>query len=141
LLTTASRILGRDRDAQDAVQDSLVSAWKNIGDFQGTSGIYTWLHRITVNACLAKLRTAPAKSEVSISDDERPVNLAFEGLPMAWSEPGPSLEKRLMMRRSLQKALDMIPEEFRTVLILRDVEELSSQEVAAQLGVPDATVR
>jgi RNA polymerase sigma-70 factor (ECF subfamily) len=141
LLATASRILGGDRDAQDAVQDSLISAWKNIGTFQGTSGLYTWLHRITVNACLARLRAASAKSEVSISDGERPVSLAFEGLPVAWSEPSPSLEKRLIMRRSLQKALDMIPEEFRTVLILRDVEGLSSQEVADQLGVPDGTVR
>lgn len=141
LLATASRILGRDRDAQDAVQESLISAWKSIGAFHGASGLYTWLHRITVNACLARLRAASAKSEVSISDSERPVNLAFEGLPMAWSEPGPSLEKRLIMRRSLQKALEMIPEELRTVLILRDVEELSSQEVADRLGVPDATVR
>jgi RNA polymerase sigma-70 factor, ECF subfamily len=141
LLATASRILGADRDAQDAVQDGMISAWKSIASFEGSSGLYTWLHRIVVNACLARLRTAPAQKEVSISDDERTVNLAFEGLPMAWSEPGPSVEKRLAMRRSLQKALDLIPEEFRAVLILRDVEELSSRDVAQQLGVPDATVR
>jgi RNA polymerase sigma-70 factor (ECF subfamily) len=141
LLATAARILGSESDAQDVVQETLISAWRGIAGFEGTSSLYTWLHRITVNACLARLRTARAKSEVSIADDNRSVGAAFEGLPTAWSEPGPSTEKRLTMRRALEKALRIIPEEFRAVLLLRDVEDLSSREVADQLGLPDATVR
>jgi RNA polymerase sigma-70 factor (ECF subfamily) len=123
------------------VQEALISAWRNIHSFEGNSGIYTWLHRITVNACLARLRAAPSKKEVSLSGEDRSVGPAFEGLPVAWSEPGPSLDNRLTMRRALKKALALIPEEFRTVLLLRDVEDLSSREVAERLGIPDATVR
>jgi len=141
LFATAARILGSEVDAQDVVQETLISAWKGIASFEGTSGLYTWLHRITVNACLARLRTARAKSEVSIADDNRSVGIAFEGLPPAWSDPAPGLEKRLTMRQALQKALSLVPEDFRTVLLLRDVEDLSSREVADRLGLPDATVR
>lgn len=141
LLATATRILGSEDEAQDVVQETLISTWKNIQSFQGTSSLATWLHRITINACLARLRTSRVKSEISISDGARPVSLAFEGLPTAWSEPGPNLEKRVAMRRALQNALRLIPEQFRAVLLLRDVEELSSQEVAERLGIPDATVR
>ncbi len=99
------------------------------------------VHRIVVNACLAVLRTARAKTEVSIETGSRTIALAFEGLPSAWSEPGPSLEKRVAMRQALQRALSSIPEEFRTVLLLRDVEELSSREVSERLGIPDTAVR
>lgn len=141
LLATAARILNSESDAQDVVQETLISAWKGIAGFEGTSSLYTWLHRITVNACLARLRTARVKSEVSIADENKSVGIAFEGLPTAWSEPGPGVEKQIVMRRALQKALTAIPEEFRTVLLLRDVEDLSSREVAERLGIPDTTVR
>jgi RNA polymerase sigma-70 factor (ECF subfamily) len=146
LIATATRILGSECDAQDAVQDGLVSAWQGIGEFRQRSGLYTWLHRITVNACLARMRTAQFRNERAISGDSDGIDTdaisrAFEVLPSAWSASGPSLEKRMAMRRSLQRALDRIPEELRTVLILRDVEELSSQEVATNLGITDAAVR
>jgi len=134
LFSTAIRILGNEEDAKDAVQESIISAWRGMGEFEGLSSLYTWLHRIAVNASLVRLRTARVKSEVRLGDGERPVSLAFEGLPKAWSEPGPSLEKRIAMRRSIQKALNLIPEDFRIVLILRDVEEWSSREVADRLG-------
>lgn len=141
LLATAARMLGSERDAEDVVQDSLISAWKGIAGFDGAASLYTWLHRISVNACLARLRTMAAKSEVPLAGLDRSVGLAFEGLPTAWAEPGPNLEKRLAMRHAIQRALQQIPEEFRTVLLLRDVEELSSREVSDCLGIPDATVR
>ncbi len=136
LLATAYRILGREQDAQDAVQETLISAWKNIRAFEGTSSISTWLHRIVVNASLAKLRSTPKKSEVSMGD-----GTTFEGLPTAWAEAGPNIERQVALRDALQRALNQIPEEFRVVLILRDVENMSSREVADQLEIPDATVR
>lgn len=141
LLSTAMRMLGSEADAQDAVQEALISAWKHIDKFEASSSLSTWLHRIAVNACLARLRSSQAKREVPLSDGASPVNLAFEGLPSAWSEPGPNLEKRVAMRQAIQRALALIPLEFRTVLLLRDVEELSSREVAEQLGISDASVR
>ena len=141
LIATAMRILGNTQEAEDAVQDAMIAAWKSIDRFEGTSSFYTWLHRITVNECLAKLRSAKAKGEVSISGDKRSVSLAFEGIPAAWSEPGPNLEKRLAMRLAIQNALNLIPADLRVVLLLRDVEELTSKEVAEQMGISDASVR
>ena len=141
LLATATRILNSDGEAQDVVQETFISAWKGIAGFEGESSLSTWLHRITVNACLARLRTARAKNELSIAADNKPVGLAFEGLTPAWSEPLPDAEKKLTMQRALQKALALIPEDYRTVLLLRDVEDLSSREVAELLGLSDATVR
>jgi RNA polymerase sigma-70 factor (ECF subfamily) len=141
LLATAYRILGSEDAAQDAVQEGLIAAWKAIASFEGESSLSTWLHRIVVNASLARLRSAKGRGEVSLSDETGTVASAFEGLAGAWTEPGPRLETKLAMRTAIQKALRLIPEEFRTVLVLRDVEELSSREVAERLGIPDATVR
>lgn len=141
LLATATRMLGSAADAEDVVQESLIAAWKSIGRFEGGSSLYTWLHRIAVNGCLARMRSANAKGEVSMAAQDRSIGLAFEGIPAAWSEPGPSLEKRVAMRRAIQRALDLIPSDLRAVLLLRDVEELSSREVADQLGIADAAVR
>ena len=141
LLATATRMLGNTQDAEDAIQESLIAAWKAIAQFNGASSLYTWLHRIAVNSCLAKMRTAGAKSEISMATADRSIGTAFEELPAAWSEPGPSPEQRITMRRSIERALQLIPADLRTVLLLRDVEDLTSQEVAAKMGLSDAAVR
>jgi RNA polymerase sigma-70 factor (ECF subfamily) len=141
LLATANRVLRNADEAQDAVQEALISVWKSIGQFQGMASLSTWVHRIVINICLARMRSSRAQREVSIADEGSSFSVAFEGLPAAWSEPGPNLEKRVAMRRSIQRALDEIPEEFRIVLLLRDVEELSSRETAEKLGIADSLVR
>jgi RNA polymerase sigma-70 factor (ECF subfamily) len=141
LLATANRVLRDSDEAEDAVQEALISVWKNIAQFQGAASLSTWAHRIVINVCLAQMRSSRAQKEVSIADESSSFSVAFEGLPAAWTEPGPSLEKRVAMRRSIQRALDEIPEEFRIVLLLRDVEELSSRETAERLEIADALVR
>jgi RNA polymerase sigma-70 factor (ECF subfamily) len=141
LLSCAMRILGNAEDARDAVQETLISAWKKIHQFEGTASLYTWLHRIAVNACLARLRSTRSKNEIPLADDERVLVSGMEARPITGSESGPDLEKRTAMRHAIQRALNKIPEEFRVVLLLRDVEELSSKETAEQLGVTDALVR
>lgn len=138
LISTASRILGNTADAEDVVQDAIIGAWKAIHEFEGSSRVYTWLHRIVVNGSLARLRTQKRRGELDAAAED---SVAVAGIPAAWSESGISFEKRLAMRRAIETALDGIPAELRTVLLLRDVEELSSKEVAAQLGIPDALVR
>lgn len=141
LLAVAARILGSEDEAPDVVQEAFISAWRGIAAFEGSSRLSTWLHRIVVNACLARLRAAPVKSEVSLADEEQGVRLAFAGQPSAWFDPGVDLEKRVAMRHAIQRALRLIPEELRSVLLLRDVEGLTSREVADHLGLPDTTVR
>ncbi len=129
LFATAYRILGSEADAQDAVQEGLVAAWKSIATFEGESSLSTWLHRIVVNAALGRLRSAKVRGEVGLPDDDRSMDL------------DPRTESRFAIRTAIQKAMRLIPEEFRIVLVLRDVEDLSSREVSEKLGIPDATVR
>lgn len=140
MLATAARILADEYAAEDVVQDALVAAWTGIHRFEGASALSTWLHRIVVNLSLERLRKDNRRREVKVMDREG-ASLPFEGIPAAWSEPGPNLEKRVAMRRAIQRALQAIPDDLRAVLILRDVEELSSKETAQQLGIADAAVR
>ena len=135
LLSTAARI-GNPDDAEDVVQESLLAAWQSIQQFEGSSSLYTWLHRIVVNRCLARMRTAASKQE-SRSD----AAAALERTLPPWSEPAISLGNQVAMRRTIEAALRQLPEEWRVVLLLRDVEELSSKEAADQLGISDALVR
>ena len=141
LLASATRVLRSHEEAQDAVQDGLISTWKNIAQFNEDSALYTWLHRIIINACLARLRSSHSKRMLSMEDAGGSGNSEFAGLAAAWPPSGPSLEERVAMRRTLERALEELPEELRLVLILRDVEEFSSKEVAGVLGVTDANVR
>lgn len=142
LLASGTRLLGNREEAQDAVQETLLSVWKNVGKFERASSVYSWMHRILINTCLARLRSARLTKEVRLSPQDETTFRGDGALSGALDrQPGPSLEKRIAMRRVIERALRQIPEEFRVVLLLRDVEELSSKETAEHLGVPDALVR
>lgn len=136
LLATACRIVGKIEDAEDAVQESLMSAWRARMDFDGRSSLYTWLHRIVVNRCLQVLRSrAPdALNAAALGDDWG----TQQGL---WSPSTLTPEQKLAMVASVERALISLPPELKAVLLLRDVEELSSKEVAVQLNISDAAVR
>lgn len=142
LTASATRMLGSRDEAQDAVQETFLSVWKNIKKFEGASSLYSWVYRILINSCLARLRTARAGKETRFSaledeskGEEAILKSAVQG------QKGPGLEKQIAMRRAIERALQQIPEEFRAVLLLRDVEELSSKEAAELLGIPDSLVR
>jgi RNA polymerase sigma-70 factor (ECF subfamily) len=141
LLSSAVRILANQDDARDAVQETFVSVWKNIGQFAGDSSLYTWIHRIVINACLARLRSSRTRKEVDLEGVEAGTPDPVGYLGGQWSDSGPSLEKRTAMRQALERALDKLPRDLRLVLLLRDVEELSSKETAVQLGIADDLVR
>lgn len=143
LLAVARRISRTEADAEDAVQDAFLSAFKSIGSFDGRSTLSTWMHRIVVNAALMKVRSAKTHKAVSI-DALLP---AFEdGLhkehPKAWrtttGHDGLINEEE---RAAVLSALDALPEEFREVIMMRDVEGLESKSVAAALNISDALVR
>ncbi len=137
MLATAGRLLRSDDDAADAVQEAFISAFRGIDRFGGGSRLSTWLHRIVVNACLMKLRAKSRQPEVSIET----LLPAFDswghharGVP-GWKKlPVDELltdETRALVRR----CIDMLPEDSRTILMLRDIEELSTDEAAALLGI------
>lgn len=138
MLAVARRLLRSDDDAADAVQEAFISAFRAIGNFEGGARLSTWLHRIVVNSSLMRLRTRTRRSEVSI--DELLPKFVEDGQhidePREWRSPEPldAIERR-ETRLLVRGLIDQLPGDYRTVLLLRDIEGLDTKETADLLGV------
>ncbi|MFE7359175.1 RNA polymerase sigma factor SigM [Streptomyces sp. NPDC057543] len=135
LWAVALRTLGDREEAADAVQDALVSAFRAAHTFRGQSAVTTWLHRITVNACLDRVRKAATRKTSPIDDTER-----FDQL----LEPHESAEapaERRDLNRELLAALATLPAEQRAALVLVDMQGYPVAEAARVLDVPTGTVK
>ena len=142
MLAVARRFMGSEEDARDAVQEAFVSAFKAMDRFEGDSRISTWLHRIVVNACLMKLRTRRRKPEESI-DDLLPrfaENGHLEVSGTGWEGADALIEHR-QTRELVRGAIERLPESYRTVLLLRDIEEFDTEQTAEALGLTKAAVK
>ena len=143
MLSVCRRILRSDEEAQDAVQEAFVSAFKAIGSFEGTCQLGTWLHRIAVNASLMRLRTRKRRPEQSIDDllpafrDDGHVRID----PQDWSPSALQLLESRETRESVRGCIDRLPDMYRTVLLLRDIEELDTAETAQVLDVTEGVVK
>ena len=137
LLAVARRMLRQEQEAQDAVQEGFVCAFKALGSFEGHCRISTWLHRIVVNACLMRIRRRERKPEESI-DDFLPAYEA-DGHTVEKFQPwGNSAIERLEKQEThalVRASIDRLPETYRTALLLRVIEEMDSEEAAAVLGI------
>lgn len=143
LLAVARRYLRREEDARDAVQEAFVAAFRSIGRFQGGSSISTWLHRIVINECLMKLRSERRHPESSIEEllpkfDESGHRIAE---PEEWRESAETALSRSQTRRLVREAIERLPEHYRSVLLLRDIEELPTSEVAQMLDLSTNAVK
>jgi len=143
MLSVCRRILRNDEEAKDAVQEAFVSAFRAIGSFEGTCQLGTWLHRIAVNSCLMRLRSRKRRPEESI-DDLLPTfkdngHAAVE--PRDWSPSALQLVETRETRDFVRDCIDRLPEIYRTVLLLRDIEELDTAEAALVLGVTEGVVK
>ncbi|MFG1805391.1 RNA polymerase sigma factor SigM [Streptomyces sp. NPDC049040] len=135
LWAVALRTLGDREEAADAVQDALVSAFRSAHTFRGQSAVTTWLHRITVNACLDRVRRAASRRTAPVADGEN-----FDAL----LEPHESAEapaERGELHRELLTALATLPVEQRVALVLVDMQGYPVAEAATVLGVPEGTVK
>ncbi|WP_328540856.1 RNA polymerase sigma factor SigM [Streptomyces sp. NBC_00344] len=135
LWAVALRTLGDREEAADAVQDALVSAYRAAHTFRGQSAVTTWLHRITVNACLDRVRKAASRKTSPVDDTERLDQLL---------EPHESAEapaERHDLHRELIDALGRLPAEQRAVLVLVDMQGYPVAEAAQILDVPTGTVK
>jgi RNA polymerase sigma-70 factor (ECF subfamily) len=143
MLATAKRLLKCHEDANDAVQDAFVSAFKSIGQFEGSSRLSTWLHRIVVNASLMKLRSRRCRDEVSI--ESLMPSFALDGHRNnpreAWIAPTQEILERQETRQMIRDKIDLLPDDYRTVLILRDIEELDTAATAQSLSVNEGAVK
>ena len=143
MLAVARRMLGNDDEAGDAVQEAMIAAFRAIGGFSGSSRLSTWLHRIVVNAALMKLRRRRRKPEESI-DSLLPHFDAtgnWASKPVGWATPSDVLLERAQDRRRVRACIDRLPEAYRTVLVLRDIEELDTDEAASLLGTTPNAVK
>ena len=143
LYRTARSIVKDDSDAEDAVQNAYLLAYRKIGNFRGEAKLSTWLVRIVVNEALECLRKRSRSAHV-ISLDGRELDDAIElaAEPMNRKPERPEEELiRADTRRLIESKIDELPSAYRAVFMLRAVEEFSVEETAVALGVPEATVR
>ena len=143
LYRLARATLGNEADGEEALQDAYLNAFRAIGRFRGESSLATWLSRVVLHECLERLRRQGRRTSivqlVSSDADER-VEHEFMSQPSPGATPHDHAE-RSEIRALLERRLDQLPEAFRTVFVLRGVEEMDVSEVAGCLGIPDATVR
>ncbi|MEU6341264.1 RNA polymerase sigma factor SigM [Streptomyces sp. NPDC046977] len=135
LWAVALRTLGDREEAADAVQDALISAFRSAHTFRGQSAVTTWLHRITVNACLDRARKAASRRTSSVLDEKQ-----FEEL-LEPHESAAAPAERGELHRELLQALATLPAEQRAALVLVDMQGYPVAEAAAVLDVPPGTVK
>jgi RNA polymerase sigma-70 factor (ECF subfamily) len=143
LLVVARRILRNEEDARDAVQEAFLSAFKQVGNFQGRSLVGTWLHRIVVNAALARLRSRERHPEHPIEDllphfgeGEHQIDP-----PVPWKATPETAVQDQETRELVQSCINQLPENYRIVLLFRDIEELGTEETAQLLGTSTTVVK
>jgi RNA polymerase sigma-70 factor, ECF subfamily len=135
LWAVALRTLGDREEAADAVQDALVSAYRGAHTFRGQSAVTTWLHRITVNACLDRARKAASRRTSPVDDTERLEQL------LEPHESAAAPAERQDLHRQLLAALATLPPEQRAALVLVDMQAYPVAEAARILDVPTGTVK
>ena len=140
LYRTARALLKDDSLAEDALQEAYLAAFRHMADFRGDAALGTWLTRIVVNQALqALLRTRRDRVVVPFEESDA----QHEALNVADSpDTGPeNMLLRAQTRRLIERNIDALPEGYRTVFVLREVEDLTVEETAAALDIPPATVR
>ncbi|MEW1772893.1 RNA polymerase sigma factor SigM [Streptomyces sp. NPDC086777] len=135
LWAVALRTLGDREEAADAVQDALVSAYRAAHTFRGQSAVTTWLHRITVNACLDRARKAASRKTAPVDDTERLEQL------LEPHESASAPAERNDLHRQLLEALGTLPHDQRAALVLVDMQGYPVAEAARILDVPTGTVK
>ena len=140
LYRLARAALREDAEAKDALQDAYLRAYRSIGQFRGEAALSTWLSRLVLNECHARLRRSSRRENII------PMVSADRNMDVfsAVAEPGDSpdrLTARAQIRSVLEQKVADLPEIFRLVFVLRSIEELSVEEIAATLSLTPETVR
>lgn len=141
LFRTARSILEHDAEAEDAVQEAYLRAWRALGEFRSESKLSTWLVRIVVNESLGRLRRKRAQViplETAMISTEPEIQSALTDAPHRRPQ---HVAMRAQIHALLESRIDHLPEVYRAVFMLRAVEEMNVEEVAQALDIPEATVR
>lgn len=142
LYQAAFRILSNPHDAEDAVQDSLLSAFRNLNQFRGGARFSTWLHRIAINSSLMRLRKRKCRSEFPLEPVFTNEELVAPGIKLLSDDPNPEEQcARVEQRKILSEALLKLPGRLRTAIELCDLEGLATKDAAQRLGVALSTMK
>jgi RNA polymerase sigma-70 factor, ECF subfamily len=143
LFRVARAILKDDAEAEDALQEAYLDAYRHIGEFRGEARLGTWLTRIVINQALMRLRkhrrdrvVVPFEDGRAAEPDPAEADVADEH-----TESPPAATLRAEIRRALERRIDELPMAFRTVFVMREVEDMTVEETAECLSIPAATVR
>jgi RNA polymerase sigma-70 factor (ECF subfamily) len=143
LYRVARGVLGDDADAEDVVQETYVRAFEHLAHFRGESSLGTWLTRIAINEALGrrrKRRPSVDIANVDMLDEQGEVRvLIFPGIRAAGNPETDA--SRAEVRRLLERAVDELPEPFRIVFVMREIEQMSVEETASQLEIRPETVK
>ncbi len=144
LYRAARSILKNEAEAEDAVQEAYMQAYRAMGDFRGDAKLSTWLVRIVVNESISRLHKRARRAEIiRLEGDEldQDRHSSEDSMNQSPPEQPERAALRSETRRLLEAKIDELPDTFRTVFVLRAVEEFSVEEAAAALDIPEATVR
>ena len=131
-------MLSREEDARDAAQETFISAYRNLANFRGEAKVSSWLHRIAVNQCLTKRRRTKVRAE-SYLEDINEGNDANFATPSHLS-PARTAEQNERLRL-VRLAVEALPVELRQVIIMKEFEELTFQQISESLELPLSTVK
>lgn len=136
----ALRMTGNPEDAMDLAQEAFLNAWRGLKFFKGDSAFSTWVYRLASNACIDHLRKQKRRQDISVpmpgeQDDERPVEIPDERF-----QPEQELERRELNREVMQ-SLEQLSDEHRQVLVMREINGRSYQEIADVLDLEVGTVK
>lgn len=128
--------------AEDVAQEAFIKAWRALPSFRGESSVSTWLYRITVNAARDAVRSASRTGTVSLTHEDDDEDTVEWDLPVSSGDtvPEDALEHAEIIR-GVRRAIEMLPEDMRRVVILRDIDELSYEDIADILGIELGTVK
>jgi len=142
LYRIARAVLHDDSEAEDVVQEAYVRAFAGLADFRGESSLSTWLSRIVLNEALGRLRRRRPTVDVTSIENHQPAQDKVIPFPLTSTQPDP---ERTMAQRQIQvlleRAIDNLPDDFRTVLVARVVEGMSVEETADLFGLRAETVK
>jgi RNA polymerase sigma-70 factor (ECF subfamily) len=137
----AKHITQNDEDAEDVLQETFLKAYSHLDSFQGQSKFYTWIVRIGVNEALMKLRKRKSSKTVSLDEPTDTGEDTMVREIAVWDEDPEKKYSRDELREILDKAVDSLKPAFRTVFVLRDIEELSTEETASALDISIPAVK
>ena len=140
LYRTARAILRDDAEAEDAVQEAYIQAFQALDSFRGESSLSTWLVRIVANEALMRRRRQSRRAQVLPIDHDNGEYLMQQVAATPDCEPDREAMSA-QLRQMLEQRIDALPDLYRTVFVMRAIEEMSVEETAAALGLPEATVR